>query len=823
MEVLGAVASSIAVVQAAAAGKHIVSIIREIPGIQDDFDYLMKEVRGFPHCYIRIRILTGVYKLNLINSMVKAIPRMSPSAYEQDLINLAAKDLNEVTKELEELLRGCFREVNSKDGKICKTRKRKWLLEKSTITKLQQRMRNAKTTLHFAVASSHATNNAQFQAYMRQMFMNLYAIHAVQNDTSDIFSHKKPEIDQQTDSSGASALEAITTNNQEDKERVVESISIQSRTHIWDVSSSTSCQCSCHFAKRQYQNSGWVQSLFGSWLVRYENRPQECSNPDCQCLSPSVLKLEYQVPRWLFFRSFAIVSSYNNIGGLRCSLRPFKLLEVPSILWTYQEGSSQAVRESVLEHGVYPCDADITGVGLIEDALIYKRYTALETLLDLWGNLLPQVELPRRITNQANDLLSWGHLGEHEIYLLQKLVRLIGHQSMETTKIHIAIRRREGLQAALQEQPWAINTIDYTGHCPLTLATDRGQTNCMEMLISAGADVNQLASQGDSALIVAAKSESPGSVRLLLNAKCRVDWTSMNGSTALHKASCCHCAESVSLLLAAGVSATRRNAFGETPLHWLAFNKTNNRSDTKRIIDLLILAGNDLEARDISGGTPATTSLVYDNISVMECLLDLGCSLSWSDSNNKNILHLAAIHSSLEMLEYLDCLGLYDINPYQESLLANTPRDFILHLYDQKFVGFRAPSTAELIAFLNLCQGVKDRSLQRDIDNLQQVVAGLQNRDAATARKHLGSLLAKEERWKREDLVCWYRAVDKRIQNLEWDLATEDLSDYLTELKEGVGTPVYDIPSEYPCKFLDSRTWESEVSESESSESEISE
>jgi hypothetical protein len=44
MEVLGAVASSIAVIQALAAGKHAVSLFREIPDIQKDFDYLMKEV-----------------------------------------------------------------------------------------------------------------------------------------------------------------------------------------------------------------------------------------------------------------------------------------------------------------------------------------------------------------------------------------------------------------------------------------------------------------------------------------------------------------------------------------------------------------------------------------------------------------------------------------------------------------------------------------------------------------------------------------------------------------------------------------------------------
>jgi len=201
---------------------------------------------------------------------------------------------------------------------------------------------------------------------MQQMLMNLYAIHAVQNDTSETLSHKEAEKDQQTDNSEAPALEAITTNGQKDKEPVTESISIQFRTRVWGISSSTACQCSCHFAKKQYQNSGWLQSLFGSWLVRYEKRPQECSNPDCQCISSSTLKLEYQVPRWLFFRSFAIVASYNNVGGLRCSLRPFRLLDISSPLWQCQIDSVQVIRGSVIDYGVYPCDATTHGVGLIE-------------------------------------------------------------------------------------------------------------------------------------------------------------------------------------------------------------------------------------------------------------------------------------------------------------------------------------------------------------------------------------------------------------------------------------------------------------------------
>lgn len=47
MEVLGAVASGIAVVQALEAVRKTVSLIREIPEIQGDFDGLIKEVYSY--------------------------------------------------------------------------------------------------------------------------------------------------------------------------------------------------------------------------------------------------------------------------------------------------------------------------------------------------------------------------------------------------------------------------------------------------------------------------------------------------------------------------------------------------------------------------------------------------------------------------------------------------------------------------------------------------------------------------------------------------------------------------------------------------------
>ncbi|KAF4458320.1 pfs domain-containing [Fusarium albosuccineum] len=156
MEVLGAVASSIAVVQALAAGKQIVSLVREIPEIQGDWDDMKKE-------------------LDIVGSIVKVAEqqiRSSPSGpLERDLITQAASQLHLIVEELNDVLQSCVRETKEGDKKVWKAKRRKWLLEGSKIKKLEQKMQSAKGTLHFAVMSNGLSADVEFRA-KAQMFMN---------------------------------------------------------------------------------------------------------------------------------------------------------------------------------------------------------------------------------------------------------------------------------------------------------------------------------------------------------------------------------------------------------------------------------------------------------------------------------------------------------------------------------------------------------------------------------------------------------------------------------------------------------------------------
>ncbi|KAF9775034.1 hypothetical protein IL306_006859 [Fusarium sp. DS 682] len=621
MEVLGAVASCIAVVQALAAGKHAVSLFREIPDIQKDFDYLMKE-------------------LDMIKSMAQAVSRMAPTTTEQNLINNAARNLNEITAELEELLRTCSRETGPEGSKRNKTRKRKWLVEKSDIKKLQQRMNQAKETLHFALNSSRA---------------------------------------------------------------------------------------------------------------------------------------------------------------------------------------SKDIQRSVAEEGAYPHDTDINGIGLIEYALAQRLYSSLEVLLDIWKTILSEVGLPRGAAFSAADLLRNCKLDDKKTYLVQKALSFSRDPSeVAATKVYEAILQRRDLQEALQEQPWAIDTLGETGETPLLVAARLSQLRSMEALISAGADVNQQSYNGLTPLMAAVRREDVESVKLLLKFKCDVDMCNREGTTALQLASRNANPELISLLLAAGASAKQSDFYGDTALHDLAkyADATSSQEDIKAVIELLLMAGSELEARNKYGRTPFLESISFDNFEVTRGLLNADCSVNLSDCISQNLLHLASAQASLQLLQYLSALDLSGINPYEEDSCGDTPWDDFVYnrSSDEWYLGdARKPSFAEQEAFVELYQGVRDQALQHDIQNLEQILGALQTQDVAVARERLAVLIEKEKTWERENLVCWYRAVDKRVQHAEWELATDDVEGHIQDLQEELETPVWKIPSKrgYLWEFSDEESVSEEGSDSE--------
>ncbi|KAG5662400.1 hypothetical protein KAF25_004818 [Fusarium avenaceum] len=655
MEVLGAVASSIAVIQALAAGKHVVSLIREMPDIQKDFEYMMKE-------------------LGLIRSMVQAVRSMSPTDFEQDLIDNACGNLEEITKQLETLLRKCAYKTEQGDKKVWKTKKRRWLLDRSDIQKLQQRMGQAKETLHFAVTSSQTSLNSQLYTEVRQMHTKLYLMNMQICPTTEGLQAGQP--------------------------------------------------------------SG-----------QPFNSPVLC-DPQIPVRQNESVRLRAVVP-------FA---------------------------QTAQTASSES-------------------------------------------------GLPSRVAARASYLLLHINLDAHQTYLIQRVLSYARDDSEGvTTKVHAAIKQRAGLDEALREQPWAINTVDESGLSSLQLAILEGQVPDMEVLISAGANVEQQMYDGMSALRLAARLGNPEAVMVLLKAKCSVNLADLERETALYSALAGGNAEVIRLLLMAGASATHRTARDITPLHRLSKYMKADFDVIKSTIGMLAMAGADLEANDVIGNTPIAYAIIWNNVGAAKCLVEAGSSLSFYSSHSQNLLHYASAFASLDMLECLCGLEPSDINPYQKDHWGFTPWYLFIYLHfaDEwnlqgrwNLEGRHEPTPDEQMAYVELFQGVRDRYLQHDICILEHILSAMRKKDVTAAQEDLALLIGRETNWGCHDRAAWYRAVDKRVQSMEWDFAMEDVEDFLVDMKEELDTPVWKFPS-----FWGAYLWEEDdedcITEEESSESDWS-
>ncbi|KAF4968350.1 hypothetical protein FSARC_4296 [Fusarium sarcochroum] len=134
MEVLGVIASSIAVAQALVAGRHIVNLIRDIPEIQKEYNLLKNEIE-------------------LIADFIHESKRFGTSEFANDrsqrLLSITAQQLTNIEDELKGIVRRCAQ------GSSSNISKRRWLLRERKIEQLREKARNAKSDLQNATLLHH--------------------------------------------------------------------------------------------------------------------------------------------------------------------------------------------------------------------------------------------------------------------------------------------------------------------------------------------------------------------------------------------------------------------------------------------------------------------------------------------------------------------------------------------------------------------------------------------------------------------------------------------------------------------------------------------
>ena len=160
-----------------------------------------------------------------------------------------------------------------------------------------------------------------------------------------------------------------------------------------------------------------------------------------------------------------------------------------------------------------------------------------------------------------------------------------------------------------------------SGWTPLHIAAARGHADAVELLITAGAEVNARNKNGMACLHSAAGGGHTGILKSLIALGAEVDVRDINEWTPLHITASRGLADAMDLLIAAGAEVDVRDKTGRTPLHSAALN------GHKDIVESLIALGVEVDVRDKVQWTPLHYATSKGHTDIVESLIALGAEV----------------------------------------------------------------------------------------------------------------------------------------------------------------------------------------------------
>jgi ankyrin repeat protein len=159
------------------------------------------------------------------------------------------------------------------------------------------------------------------------------------------------------------------------------------------------------------------------------------------------------------------------------------------------------------------------------------------------------------------------------------------------TPLMKAVRQDDAARVrALIAQGVDVNELDSNGDPPLVMAAYKGHTEIVRLLLEAGADVAAVdPDMHATALHAAAYAGRTDAARLLIAHGIDIDRQGpRNGYTALHDAIWQNNVDTAEVLIEAGVNLSLRSLSGETPLD---FARAKGRKEIANLIQRKLAAG----------------------------------------------------------------------------------------------------------------------------------------------------------------------------------------------------------------------------------------
>jgi len=208
-----------------------------------------------------------------------------------------------------------------------------------------------------------------------------------------------------------------------------------------------------------------------------------------------------------------------------------------------------------------------------------------------------------------------------------------------------------------------VNQLKRADWSPAMLAvTHPGRLAVLKSLLQAGVDVNIMNKDGWGVFHIATRTGDLDVLIYLLKLHPKAwDTVSKNGRTPLHTAALSGSKETVELLLKAGAHINRCDGCGSTPLMDAV------RADSVETVDLMLSWKElDKETVDKVGRNPVHVGAEAGSIQALQSLTKAGFSLESLTSSGQTALHSAAREGQLDTVRWLLSAGL-ELNVLDEN------------------------------------------------------------------------------------------------------------------------------------------------------------
>ena len=200
-----------------------------------------------------------------------------------------------------------------------------------------------------------------------------------------------------------------------------------------------------------------------------------------------------------------------------------------------------------------------------------------------------------------------------------------------------------------------VDAPDEDGFTALVLASQQGHDTCVKLLLDAGADAKAESTSGFTSLMAASSAGNAACVKLLLDAGADANAQAGGEDTALKNASWAGDAACVKLLLDAGADVNAKDKAGFTAL------KNASRAGHAACVKLLLDAGADVNAKDNDGfpeeyndgGTALMYASSQGHEACVKLLLDAGADVNAKDKDDKTALMKASVYGHAACVKLL--------------------------------------------------------------------------------------------------------------------------------------------------------------------------